>query len=75
MITKEEKKNLLEKHHSFQYLSYSQLILLCIWEIFNNKRLELFFIGLKKGKSTYYAFNDAKTTKRKELSGKLIYPS
>ena len=45
----------------FEYLNYKQLFTLCWWELFNRKKLNLFYEGLKKGKSPIFAYKDAKS--------------
>jgi hypothetical protein len=45
----------------FEYLNYKQLFTLCWWELFNRKKLNSFYEGLKKGKSPIFAYKDAKS--------------
>ena len=47
---------------AFKYLKYSEMLTLCWWQLFNKKKLKTFIIGLQKGKSAHFAYEDARNS-------------
>ena len=59
-LTKQQKRELLEKSQMFEMLSWKQIRTLIWWEWFHKKKLNKFYEMLQKGKAARFAFEDAK---------------
>ena len=59
-LSREEKKELLEKSQVFEQLSFKQIRALIWWEWFKHKKLNKFYEMLLIGKAARFAFKDAK---------------
>lgn len=52
-------RSTLTKSYKLVNMSYKQLFILLCWDIFNDKKLNAFYYGLKIGKNLNLAFADA----------------
>ena len=59
VLTKQQKKELLEKSQFTQRLSGKQIWNLCCWEIFKPKKINKFYEMIQKGKAARFAYEDA----------------
>lgn len=59
-MTKKEQKELLNDSKAFEWLSKKQLFILIWWDLFNKKRMDVFYESLKIGKHVIFAYDDAK---------------
>lgn len=60
-LSREEKKELLEKSQMFEHLSFNQICALIWWEWFKPKKLNKFYEMLLIGKAARFAFQDAQS--------------
>lgn len=59
VLSKKEKKELLEKSQFTQRLSGKQIWNLCWWEIFKPRKVNKFYEMLQIGKAARFAYEDA----------------
>ena len=59
VLSKKEKKELLEKSQFTQRLSDNQIWNLCWWEIFKPRKVNKFYEMLQIGKAARFAYEDA----------------
>ena len=59
VLSKKEKKELLEKSQMFERLTGKQILTLMWWELFNKKRLDVFYHRIQIGKAAKFAYLDA----------------
>jgi len=58
-LSRQQKKELLEKSQVFKQLSFKQIRTLIWWEWFKPKRLNKFYEMIMIGKAARFAFQDA----------------
>lgn len=59
VLSREDKKKLLENAKIFKWLTMKQLLKLIWWEWFYKKKIDAFYNGLNMGKATIFAYKDA----------------
>jgi hypothetical protein len=59
VLSREDKKTLLENAKTFECLTMKQLLKLIWWEWFYKKKIEAFYNGLNMGKAAIFAYKDA----------------
>jgi hypothetical protein len=59
VLSREDKKKLLENAKTFEWLTMKQLLKLIWWEWFYKKKIEAFYNGLNMGKAAIFAYKDA----------------
>lgn len=59
VLSREDKKKLLENADTFKWLTMKQLLKLIWWEWFYKKKIEAFYNGLNMGKAATFAYKDA----------------
>lgn len=59
VLSREDKKKLLENAKTFELLTMKQLLKLIWWEWFYKKKIEAFYNGLNMGKAAIFAYKDA----------------
>lgn len=59
VLSRDDKKKLLENAKTFEWLTMKQLLKLIWWEWFYKKKIEAFYNGLNMGKSSIFAYRDA----------------
>lgn len=59
VLSREDKKKLLENAKTFEWLTMKQLLKLIWWEWFYKKKIEAFYNGLNMGKGAIFAYKDA----------------
>lgn len=59
VLSREDKKKLLENAKTFKWLTMKQLLKLIWWEWFYKKKIDAFYNGLNMGKATIFAYKDA----------------
>jgi len=58
-LSKQQKRELLEKSQMFESLTFKQICALIWWEWFKPKKLNKFYEMLQIGKAAQFAFDDA----------------